>query len=1252
MALPSGPSPIQTAVLQLSRDLQQAFSKAKTSLSAVATQTRVAHTGSDSALPTSREGIFKHTRNLGSENIINSSSLLAALDVPRTSSLTALPDKAEEGGVQPEETIACSCEAPLATPNSKFGNVDTSRQGGFSVESRWAASVLPVSREAEKAEKKEFQIDKDDGGEEATLLSNKGRRHSDKSSLTSFCSQHYAFSSAPCAAVSVIGESTPATEQSRPSSTGQRKPRNSEEPNSTTKWLRFASPAGSSVSLLAQRGNNTASSLTPSVLSLSSSLPTPGALESAPGVRFPSQSSTFLETSPSPFKGAEAQNSAGLPYRRASTGVPSPQGLRALVAPDVRQHFQRKKLASPLACCSTGSSPCAPPLLPTALLSPSHQQRHTEKPLLLAQGAEKETVPSAYDSSYKNLETGSYTSVANPANSRLAEVENRWFLVDILGDVSNLIEEIPSQQQCFSSTDASLDSPGADFAKQQTQQSDLGTNEGSTSTLQRQANGSSTNSDNVVDVASSGLLSVGTGNSGDEAMRFLRCTLPAKSVEALSASAAEREPASDTRTLLTCLEKDKGEDDPVDCTSKPPPHPFNEGQEKEMHESAELRELLDESSQEQVFGRMPKAGGLQHLEEAQCEQQEEEIRSHSCRVVAQEQRAVEVLAAAAEVVNRLGEKSIPRGCSDGSIAGLATKVASSSACSSNSTAASPDFPKSASQQPLLHLDLRKARRVVLPSESQVLQHDEVRQRETQDPPLAESAVMEGVALLGAPLRSSMERSSGSERMVGRRRHRMQKAEGTTSFASLEAMVEFVRNSTSLYGTTALEGVTFHVPAEDAESLVSALEETLPYSWRDLRSAAVEALKPLTALVVGRFVLLQLPSLLLELAGGAAAENTAAAAAAAAAEASGLSAVLAIAPWLIVFGGCVYAIVRGAHALQASRRAQFLIYEDGEAETSRSQQYCQDATAVSLPGFSSPFVVDTPDAPSQTCVGGLAAVPADQQAADASLEIPARALQQAPVHVESAAGHLFTATQTSQPAAAEGVRAALGEQFESDTSEGSDGEEKHPLLDRFAPEEEADDVVGCGCSSSPMRGYSASRGGRSSRSSSGIVDLLSVAVSRRDSEDAKYDTTTGEHTNADTEDDLYTKQSDSTESGGGAWLESVRSEADNLCHSMRRSGTRVHRDSRDDVLQSSNSSERANKENKVLCVHHSHTKSSSAGPWPNASIVAGPSTTSDVVEEYVTVRRDRNRRSQEEDALQQQLLTCSADWREKDFSFEV
>lgn len=62
--------------------------------------------------------------------------------------------------------------------------------------------------------------------------------------------------------------------------------------------------------------------------------------------------------------------------------------------------------------------------------------------------------------------------------------------------------------------------------------------------------------------------------------------------------------------------------------------------------------------------------------------------------------------------------------------------------------------------------------------------------------------------------------------------------------------------------------------------------------------------------------------------GASTESAAAAAAAtttATIEASGvLSTALSLAPWLIVLGGCVYAIVRSAKALQASRRSHLLI----------------------------------------------------------------------------------------------------------------------------------------------------------------------------------------------------------------------------------------------------------------------------------------------------------------------------------------
>ncbi|PHJ16494.1 hypothetical protein CSUI_009690 [Cystoisospora suis] len=158
---------------------------------------------------------------------------------------------------------------------------------------------------------------------------------------------------------------------------------------------------------------------------------------------------------------------------------------------------------------------------------------------------------------------------------------------------------------------------------------------------------------------------------------------------------------------------------------------------------------------------------------------------------------------------------------------------------------------------------------------------------------------------------------------GERRHHMRKTEGSTSFA----MMDFVRNSIALYGQSALEGVVFLVPAEDAEELVVALEESIPYSWRDVEHAALEALKPLTAVVVGRLVLVELPAMVAEVFSiGASTESAAAAATTATTiEASGvLSTALSLAPWLIVLGGCVYAIVRSAKALQASRRSHLFI----------------------------------------------------------------------------------------------------------------------------------------------------------------------------------------------------------------------------------------------------------------------------------------------------------------------------------------
>ncbi|CBZ53541.1 hypothetical protein NCLIV_033280 [Neospora caninum Liverpool] len=157
---------------------------------------------------------------------------------------------------------------------------------------------------------------------------------------------------------------------------------------------------------------------------------------------------------------------------------------------------------------------------------------------------------------------------------------------------------------------------------------------------------------------------------------------------------------------------------------------------------------------------------------------------------------------------------------------------------------------------------------------------------------------------------------------------------------------------------ALEGVTFHVPAEDAEDFLAVLEESLPYSWHDIESAVVEGeccvrkkgegrkttLKPLTALVVGRLVFVQLPSFLFEF---LATTESAAAAAAATAEAVGVSAagllpsLCSFASCLIIFGGCVYALVRGAKALHMSRRAQLLTSMKTEEAAERGERRKHD-----------------------------------------------------------------------------------------------------------------------------------------------------------------------------------------------------------------------------------------------------------------------------------------------------------------------
>ncbi|PFH38483.1 hypothetical protein BESB_008250 [Besnoitia besnoiti] len=198
---------------------------------------------------------------------------------------------------------------------------------------------------------------------------------------------------------------------------------------------------------------------------------------------------------------------------------------------------------------------------------------------------------------------------------------------------------------------------------------------------------------------------------------------------------------------------------------------------------------------------------------------------------------------------------------------------------------------------------------------------------------------------------------------------------STSGQEEPAMVAFLRNSIDLYGHTALEGVTFHVPVEDAEDLVVALEEVLPYSWHDFESAAVEALKPLTALVIGRLVFVQLPSFLFEF---LATTEGAAAAAAGTAEAAGASAagvvtsVCSFASWLVVFGGCVYALVRGAQALQQSRRAQLLMSVEavdatggasGAAANKNDGQTKRGETAEekSVLGDAIDVIIDVPDA---------------------------------------------------------------------------------------------------------------------------------------------------------------------------------------------------------------------------------------------------------------------------------------------------
>lgn len=163
-------------------------------------------------------------------------------------------------------------------------------------------------------------------------------------------------------------------------------------------------------------------------------------------------------------------------------------------------------------------------------------------------------------------------------------------------------------------------------------------------------------------------------------------------------------------------------------------------------------------------------------------------------------------------------------------------------------------------------------------------------------------------------------------LQGERFYMINAGNGWNSFPSLQLLLNFLKDTVKVFGTDNLRYTRYMLPLEESDTFLNELEAVAPYTMQDVVNAVKAAATPLSFAVAARFCFVQLTEMVVGW--SVAAEGTAAAAAVAgeAAAAAGTTATLsgvcstfvAVTPWLLLAGGCVYAVVRGINELQHVR----------------------------------------------------------------------------------------------------------------------------------------------------------------------------------------------------------------------------------------------------------------------------------------------------------------------------------------------
>ncbi|CDJ49413.1 hypothetical protein, conserved [Eimeria brunetti] len=193
-----------------------------------------------------------------------------------------------------------------------------------------------------------------------------------------------------------------------------------------------------------------------------------------------------------------------------------------------------------------------------------------------------------------------------------------------------------------------------------------------------------------------------------------------------------------------------------------------------------------------------------------------------------------------------------------------------------------------------------------------------------------------------PLLSEVKRQSGGAIYVinrkricdGERLYMIEAGHGWRSYHSLEHLLCFLGETVKVFGADRLRSTKFLLPVNEAEGFLDELQKIAPYCWEDFVVAAKEASYRVFLALAARFLFAQLTEAVavggtateiaaVTAAGPAAAAGVAATAAGeTAATATGAaslcSTAVAVIPWVILIGGCVYGVFCGVRKLRNVR----------------------------------------------------------------------------------------------------------------------------------------------------------------------------------------------------------------------------------------------------------------------------------------------------------------------------------------------